>query len=165
MIRQKIFFDPKNFSNIQEATNIKLKWYVNNNDRVHVGTPIVRIILEGYDQPQVHVINSIFEGFCHVLNPDTSPFNFPKGELAYIADDMMDFIYPYVLDKQTDLFTNEPSIEWKQVSGIETTVGIPITIKNVDALYINNCFKNGKMFLVFNFATKYLKVKKMIPYH
>ena len=63
MIRQKIFFDPKNFSNIQEATNIKLKWYVNNNDRVHVGTPIVRIILEGYDQPQVHVIN-----YCCPIN-------------------------------------------------------------------------------------------------
>lgn len=160
MIRQKIAFDTKDFYDIQKATDIKLKWYVKNNERVHVGTPIVRLILMGYELPQAYVINSEFDGICHILNSDTSPFDFPTEELAYIVDDEMDFVYPYELDKHIDSFTNETNIEWKQISNIKTTVGIPLTIKNTDALYITNCFKNGKFLLVFNFATKYVKVKK-----
>lgn len=55
MIRQKIAFDTKDFYDIQKATDIKLKWYVKNNERVHVGTPIVRLILMGYELPQAGV--------------------------------------------------------------------------------------------------------------
>lgn len=80
MIRQKIAFDTKDFYDIQKATDIKLKWYVKNNERVHVGTPIVRLILMGYELPQAYVINSEFDGICHILNSDTSPFDFPTED-------------------------------------------------------------------------------------
>lgn len=160
MIRQNIAFATKDFFDIQKATYMELKWYVKDYERVHAGTPIVRLTLFGYNMPQSHVINSDFEGICRILNPDTTIIRFPEDELAFIVDNEMDYIYPYKLDKHADSFTNETIINWKQISGLETTVGVPMAVKNTDALYISNCFKNSKMFLVFNFYTKYVKLKK-----
>lgn len=159
MIRQKISFNPNNFIDVSDATSFKLKWYVEDKASVSVGSPIVMLTIGG-NKRQTYVIRSKFNGICRVLDSNEYAMSFPCESLGYVVDDEMDFIYPYELDKCTDPFTNEPILEWKQISDIKTTVGIPLTLKNIDAFYISNCFKNSKIFLVFNFATEYVKVKK-----
>lgn len=159
MIRQTISFNPSDFIGIKYATSFKIQWLIKDKSHVSIGTPIVMLTLGGGKRQSV-VIKSEFEGMCHFFDIDEYPDSFPTEVLGYVVDDEMDFIYPYELDNHKDTFTHEISIEWKQIAGFKTTVGVPLSIKNIDSLYISNYFKEGKLFLVFNFATMYIKLKK-----
>lgn len=69
-------------------------------------------------------------------------------------------LYPYKLDKTNDSFTNEVIIDWKQISGFNTSVGIPLVRKGKKPLYLSNSFFNGKLLLSFNFDIRHIKLKK-----
>lgn len=160
MIRQIIAFNTKDFYDIQKATNIEIKWYIGNYEKVDIGTPIACLTLHGYDIPQSYVINSNYKGFCRVLNPETVFTHFPEENLAIIVDKEIDMLYPYKLDKTNDSFTNEVIIDWKQISGFNTSVGIPLVRKGKKPLYLSNSFFNGKLLLSFNFDIRHIKLKK-----
>ena len=136
MIRQIIAFDTKDFYDIQKATKIEIKWYIGNYDKVDIGTSIVCLTLHSYDIPQSYVIKSNYKGFCRVLNPETVFIHFPEENLAIIVDKEIDMLYPYKLDKTNDSFTNEVIIDWKQISGFNTSVGIPLVKNGKKPLYL-----------------------------
>lgn len=160
MIRQIIAFDTKDFYDIQKATKIEIKWYIGNYDKVDIGTSIVCLTLHGYDIPQSYVIKSNYKGFCRVLNPETVFIHFPEENLAIIVDKEIDMLYPYKLDKTNDSFTNEVIIDWKQISGFNTSVGIPLVKNGKKPLYLSNSFFNGKLLLSFCFDIRHIKFKK-----
>ena len=136
-----------------------IEWKVKNFDRVEIGQLLAYVTINSKKYKSINPIPiySNNDGFCIIIH---NGHTYNLDALGYIfAYNKEKDSFPNIVIETTDEFSGAHIIHWEIIGGYKA-IGIPLTHKGIDNLYLSAIYKNDKVCLSINFNSNAIKLKK-----
>lgn len=145
---QKKFFDNH---------KVKIEWKISNFEEVEIGQLLAYVSSISKVFKESIPVYSNCKGYCKISMNGINSFELSNA-LGYIYDKYRKS-FPNVPTEAIDEFSGNPYIKWKKIGGFNS-IGIPLSQREKDDLYLSTIYTDSKICLVIDFNSKSKKLKK-----